>query len=287
MRITAYKYQATGNDFIILDNREGSITLSEDQIKYLCHRRFGIGADGLMLLNKSKKYSFSMVYYNADGKEGSMCGNGGRSLVTFAAHKGIKKFDFEAMDGIHHAEMVSYSPSTCIVKLGMTDVNEVKEYSPKSYQLNTGSPHLVIFVENIKEYDVLGQGKLWRYHPHFPGGTNVNFVQGSWGRFNMPKFEEGQDQKITVRTFERGVEDETFSCGTGVTASAIALHKLLTRNKFSYSKVDIKIPQTVKNIIETKGGELEVEFTYTGEDNYRDIKLTGPATYVFSCVFDC
>ena len=287
MRITAYKYQATGNDFVILDNREGQLELTESQIKHLCDRRFGVGADGLMLLNRSKKYSFSMVYYNADGREGTMCGNGGRSLVAFAAHKGIKDFTFEAVDGIHEAEIIKYSPSTCIVKLGISDVTSVKDYSPKSYMLNTGSPHLVIFVENVSDYDVREQGKLWRHHPHFPGGTNVNFVQGSWGRFNIPKFDEEQEQRISVRTYERGVEDETLSCGTGVTASAIAHHKLLTRNKFSYSKVDIKIHKTVKNIIETKGGELTVEFTYTGEDNYTDIKLTGPATYVFSCVIEC
>lgn len=287
MRITAYKYQATGNDFIILDNREGSVELSENQIKHLCNRRFGIGADGLMLLNKSKKFAFSMVYYNADGKEGTMCGNGGRSLVAFAAHKGIKKFIFDAVDGVHEAEVLNYTPSVCMVRLGISDVTEVKDYSPKSYVLDTGSPHLVIFVENVKDYNVIEQGKLWRHHPHFPGGTNVNFVQGSWGRFNIPKFEEDKEQRISVRTYERGVEDETYSCGTGVTASAIAHHKLLTRNKFSYSKIDISVPQKVKNIIDTKGGELIVEFTYTGDDNYTDIKLTGPATYVFSCVIDC
>ncbi|HNW49248.1 MAG TPA: diaminopimelate epimerase, partial [Bacteroidales bacterium] len=196
MRITAYKYQSTGNDFIILDNRDGSITLSEDQIKKLCHRRFGIGADGLMLLNSSKKYNFAMKYYNSDGREGTMCGNGGRALVTFAAHKGIKKYQFEAIDGVHNANVISYSPSTCVIKLEMIDVNEVNDYSPKSYFLNTGSSHLVIFVENVNDYDVLGQGKLWRSHPSFPDGTNVDFVQGGWGRFNLPKFEEDKPQVL-------------------------------------------------------------------------------------------
>jgi len=286
MKITAYKYQSTGNDFIILDNRDGSIALSEDQIKNLCHRRFGIGADGLMLLNSSKKYNFAMKYYNSDGREGTMCGNGGRALVTFAAHKGIKKYQFEAMDGVHNATVMSYSPTNCVIKLEMIDVNEVSDYSPKSYYLNTGSNHLVIFVENVNDYDVLGQGKLWRSHPSFPDGTNVDFVQGGWGRFNLPKFEEDKPQVLSVRTYERGVEDETFSCGTGVVASAIAHHKLLTRNKFSYNNVAVSVPQTVTNIIETKGGELQVEFTYTGDDNYTGITLTGPSTYVFSCVFD-
>ena len=286
MKITAYKYQSTGNDFVIIDNRDGSITLSEDQVKHLCDRRFGIGADGLMLLNSSDKHNFAMKYYNSDGREGTMCGNGGRALVTFAAHKGIKKYDFEAIDGPHKAEVIKYSDSTCLIKLEMIDVNEVRDYSPKSYFLNTGSLHLVIFVENVNDYDVLGQGKLWRSHPSFPDGTNVDFVQGAWGRFNIPKFLEDAPQKLSVRTFERGVEDETFSCGTGVVASSIAHHKLLTRNKFSYNNVPVKIPQTVTNIIETKGGELKVEFTYVGEDNYTGITLTGPSTFVFSCVID-
>ncbi|EKD31031.1 MAG: hypothetical protein ACD_77C00420G0005 [uncultured bacterium] len=286
MKITAYKYQSTGNDFVIIDNRDGSVALKEEQVKLLCDRRFGIGADGLMLLNSSKDNDFGMEFFNADGKPGTMCGNGGRALVAFAAHRGIKKFKFEAPDGIHNATVQSYSPTKCMVTLEILNVDEVKDYSPKSYYLNTGSPHLVIFVDNIQDYDVLGQGKLWRYHSHFPEGTNVDFVQGSWGRFNIPKFEEGQPQKITVRTYERGVEDETYSCGTGVVASSIAHHKLLTRNKFSYNKVEDNFPQTVKNLIETKGGDLEVEFTYVGNDKYSGIKLTGPSSFVFSCEID-
>ena len=287
MTVKVFKYQGAGNDFVIIDNRKGDVNLTTEQIKLLCDRRFGIGGDGLMYLGESEKYDFSMKYFNSDGKEGTMCGNGGRCLVAFAASRGLKKFHFEAIDGEHIAKVLNYSPKTSEVELGIIGVSEIKELSPKRYFLNTGSPHLIIFVDNLKDYDVLGQGRLWRHSPIFPDGTNVNFVQGSWGRFNIPKFEEDKDQKISVRTYERGVEDETYSCGTGVTASSIAHHKLLTRNKFSYSKVDIKIPQKVRNIIETKGGELIVEFTYTGEDNYTDIKLTGPATYVFSCVIDC
>jgi diaminopimelate epimerase len=274
----AFKYQGAGNDFIIFDNRDGEISLSSERIKELCDRRFGIGADGLMLLEKSDMYAFSMRYFNSDGGEGTMCGNGGRCLVAFAARKGIKKFVFEAVDGIHSASIPEYSPGKSIVELGMIDVTEVKEYSPKSYILNTGSPHLVIFVEKLKDYDVLGQGKLWRHHPQFPDGTNVNFVQGNWGRSSIK-----EEADLAVRTFERGVEDETYACGTGVTASAIAFHKLFKRglsaqapgSLFPEEKTTLRV-QTLKNI-------LEVSFRYLGDDHYTDIRLTGPATFVFSC----
>ncbi|MDD3034010.1 MAG: diaminopimelate epimerase [Bacteroidales bacterium] len=270
MNIKAYKYQGAGNDFVIIDNREGEVSLSPENIRQLCHRRFGIGADGLMLLAKSEKYDFSMKFFNADGSEGSMCGNGGRCLVAFAYHRGIKNYHFEAIDGEHHATVLVGTPIKCIVELEMIDVNEVKEYSPKSFFLNTGSPHLVNFVEKLKDYDVLEQGKFWRHHPSFPGGTNVNFVQGNWGRSAIP---DGVD--LYVRTFERGVEDETYACGTGVTASAIAYHKLFQRNLYPYG--------TVSTRIQTVGDILDVKFDYNGADSYTNIKLKGPATFVFSC----
>ncbi len=270
MIIKAHKYQGAGNDFIIIDNQNNNIELSAEQIRQLCHRRFGIGADGLMLLEKSEKYDFSMKFYNSDGIEGPMCGNGGRCLVAFAYHSGIKNYHFEASDREHRGTVLVGTPSKCIVELEMIDVHEVKEYSPKSFFLNTGAPHLVIFVEKLKDYDVLEQGRFWRHHPSFPGGTNVNFVQGNWGRCAIP---EGVD--LFVRTFERGVEDETYACGTGVTASAIAFHKLFQRNLYPSG--------TVSTRVQTIGDILDVKFDYNGEDIYSNIKLKGPATYVFTC----
>lgn len=281
MKIKAHKYQGAGNDFVIIDNRKINLSLSKENIKLLCNRRFGIGGDGLMLLGTSVKYDFSMRYFNSDGGEGTMCGNGGRCLVAFAAHHGVKNFEFEAIDGLHKATMLEYSPVRCVVELGIIDVTEVKEYSPKSYFLNTGSPHLVIFVEKLQDYDVLDQGKLWRHHPHFPGGTNVNFVKGDWGHTSNPGFAE-----LSVRTYERGVEDETYACGTGVTASAIAYHKIVRKNNITQGKMNPPCPEFVTTKIHTLRDLLEVNFVYTGKDNYSDIKLIGPATFVFSCEID-
>jgi len=281
MKIQAYKYQGAGNDFVIIDNRKARLELNNEQIKQLCDRRFGIGGDGLMLLGTSKDHDFSMRYFNSDGAEGTMCGNGGRCLVAFAAHMGIQKYEFEAIDGFHEARILEYSDKRCIVELGIIDVNEIKEYSPKSYFLNTGSPHLVIFVDNLKDVNVLEEGRLWRHHSHFPGGTNVNFVQGYWGRVSIP-----ENVDISVRTFERGVEDETYACGTGVTASAIAFHKIVQKNNQTLGKKNPPTPETVCTKIQTLGDQLEVRFKFTGNDNYTDIKLIGPATYVFSCDID-
>ncbi|MFA6334416.1 MAG: diaminopimelate epimerase [Bacteroidales bacterium] len=278
MKIKAYKYQGTGNDFIIIDNRSFNVALSKENIKLLCDRRFGIGGDGLMLLESSIKYDFSMRFFNSDGGEGTMCGNGGRCLVAFASYCGIKNFEFEAIDGTHKADILEYSPRKCLVELGMIDVCEVKEYSPKSYFLNTGSPHLVIFVENLKDFDVQEQGKLWRHHPHFSGGTNVNFVQVNWGQISTP-----DSAALSIRTYERGVEGETYACGTGVTASAIAFHKLVQKNNITQGKLNPIVPESVLTRIQTLGGLLEVKFKYTGLDNYSNIRLTGPATFVFSC----
>lgn len=278
MNHKAYKYQGAGNDFIIFDNRSGEISLSKEKINNLCDRRFGIGADGLMLLESSDRYSFSMRYFNSDGGEGTMCGNGGRCLVAFAARMGIKNFDFEAIDGPHSAVIHQYSDTVSVVELGIIDVSAIREYSPKSLIINTGSPHLVIFVEKLKDFDVIGQGKLWRHHPHFPEGINVNFVQGGWGRSSI-----SEDADIAVRTYERGVEDETYACGTGVTASAIAFHKLFKQVAFRPGYSESSLPS--KNVVrvQTLKEILVVKFTFRGDDLYTDITLTGPATYVFSC----
>ena len=286
MKIKVSKYQGAGNDFVIIDNRDGNINLTSDQIKLLCDRRFGVGADGLMYLNSSNKYDFSMAFFNADGLPGTMCGNGGRCLVSFASHLGIKRYKFDAADGEHIGKVLKYSSLTSEVEIGMIDVTEIKEHSPKSFFLNTGSPHLVMFVDDLHGYDVLGQGKLWRNHPVFPGGTNVNFVQGNWGKDSSgwsQSLEPGSTLELSIRTYERGVEDETFACGTGVTASAIAYHRLLTKNyENRFGKEDF-FPTNVKAKVKAIGGSLEVNFKYQGNGKYTNIMLKGPATFVFEC----
>ncbi len=283
MIIHAYKYQGAGNDFVILDNRDLKYNdLTPEQIKLLCDRRFGVGSDGLMLLGPSEKYDFSMRYFNADGYEGSMCGNGGRCLVAFAAHIGIKKFEFEAIDGYHHAEVLELGKHRCIVKLRMIDLGEYQKYSENAYFLNTGSPHYVEFVDNVMEYPVDEKGKYWRWHKDFEGGTNVNFV-------------EICDNKIKVRTYERGVEAETYACGTGVTASSIATY-LYSNKGFADRETMLIDPiappanedelvteiEFAKYDIQALGDNLSVSFNYNkGEKLFSDIYLTGPATFVF------
>ncbi len=291
MTIHAYKYQGAGNDFVILDNRDLKYNnLTPEQIKLLCDRRFGVGSDGLMLLGPSDEYDFSMRYFNADGYEGSMCGNGGRCLVAFAAHMGIKKFEFNAIDGYHHAEVLELGKHRCIVKLRMIDLGEYQKYSDNAYFLNTGSPHYVEFVDNVMEYPVDEKGKYWRWHKDFKGGTNVNFV-------------EICDNKIKVRTYERGVEAETFACGTGVTASSIAtylhnttkgfacresmpIEQLSATDNDNKNNLNAKQPaselERVKYDIQALGDSLSVSFDYTKSDKkFTNIYLTGPATFVF------
>ena len=257
MQIEFYKYHGTGNDFIILDNRTNQYEgLSELEIKSICHRRFGIGADGLMMLCVEEGYDFRMKYYNADGKEGSMCGNGGRCLVQFAYDMGIKKdtYHFIAVDGPHDAVIKING----LIGLKMQDVNSI-QLNDTDVILNTGSPHFIRFVDNIKTVDVFTEGRAIRnsdtYKEH---GINVNFV-------------EKQDDSIKLRTYERGVEDETLSCGTGATAAAIAYATQLGVNK---------VP------IEVQGGLLEVEFNRISENECNEIWLTGPAKYVFSGTID-
>ncbi len=277
MTIHAYKYQGAGNDFVILDNRNNEYDLTPEQVKLLCDRRFGVGSDGLMLLGASDKYDFSMRYFNADGYEGSMCGNGGRCLVAFAAHMGIKKFEFNAIDGYHQAEVLELTKHRCIVKLRMIDLGASEKYSENAYFLNTGSPHYVEFVDNVMEYPVDEKGKYWRYHPDFIGGTNVNFV-------------EILDNKIKVRTYERGVEAETYACGTGVTASSIATYLYDSSRGFASKQLVQVCPQmqkattieAVKYDIQALGDNLSVSFNYNKEEKkFSDIYLTGPATFVF------
>jgi len=253
MRIKFYKYQGTGNDFIILDNRHKEYDeLTIKQVKFMCNRHFGIGADGLMLLNLLDDYDFEMKYYNSDGRESTMCGNGGRCLVQFAYDMGIQKlgYKFLAIDGVHEAEF----DNNGWVELKMKDVDHIEEHQG-NLRLNTGSPHYVKFVGDVRNYDVFNEGQKIRYGKEFKeDGINVNFV-------------ETEEDSIYVRTYERGVENETLSCGTGVTASALAA----AHNEFGFNRVDVQ----------TLGGRLAVEFDKVGEEKFENVWLCGPATYVF------
>ncbi len=257
MKYTFYKYQGTGNDFVIMDNRNNSIHLTTEQIKQICDRKFGIGADGFMLLNTKEGFDFEMKYYNADGKEGSMCGNGGRCLTQFAFDSGIQKetYLFIASDGLHDAVM-----RDGWIHLKMKDVHSIQNYDG-DYILDTGSPHYVKPVMNIQEIDVFNEGAAIRNSKEFiTEGINVNFVEST------------DEDNIYVRTYERGVENETLSCGTGVTASAL----VFAHNERGFNRVEV----------ETLGGSLAVEFDKIGEFEFENIWLCGPATFVFSGEID-
>jgi len=254
MTVHFYKYQGTGNDFILVDNRDNSFALTTEQIRQLCDRRFGIGADGLMTLNEKEGYDFEMKYYNSDGREGSMCGNGGRCIVKFAYHLGIHRalYRFLAADGDHEAEI----DISGIVSLKMKNVQRITKYH-NDFVLDTGSPHYVKLVGNVMQLDVYKKGHEIRNSRDFrESGINVNFVE-----------HDINNDKITVRTFERGVENETYSCGTGVTASALVCY----HNEIGFNEVEVK----------TLGGKLTVEFDRTEDDQYNNIWLCGPAEKVF------
>ncbi|MCK9611977.1 MAG: diaminopimelate epimerase [Bacteroidales bacterium] len=255
MTVVFEKFHGTGNDFILINNKDKKFDPATDVVKLLCDRRFGIGADGLLLLGNSQEYDFSMRYFNSDGHEGSMCGNGGRCISAYAyQHFDInKKIIFKAVDGIHHAEVILVEKNTAMVRLRMNDVTEVRQ-SPDYYFLDTGSPHYVAFVRNADEINLEKEGREIRYSSLFaPAGTNVDFV-------------EIRDNDLYVRTYERGVEEETLSCGTGVTAAAIAASCFMIGTTYN---------------IQTKGGNLKVSFT-KNENTYKDIWLEGPVTHVFS-----
>ncbi len=253
MQQTFYKYQGTGNDFVMIDNRQQTFDKNNTKhIAFLCDRRFGVGADGLILLENHPEHDFKMVYYNADGNESTMCGNGGRCLVAFAQQLGVikNKAIFEAIDGLHHATI-----DNGVVKLQMLNVDSIALHDNYVF-LNTGSPHHVQFEADIENFDIKRTGANIRYGaPYNEAGTNVNFVK------------QELDTTFRVRTYERGVEDETLSCGTGVTAVAIAMHRLGKTNK--------------KHItLNVQGGVLEV--TFNVENNkYNNVWLIGPAVFVF------
>lgn len=248
--IDFYKYQGTGNDFVMIDNRDLQFPKDTKIIENLCDRRFGIGGDGLILLENDDEADFKMVYYNSDGNESTMCGNGGRCIVAFAHFLDIfdDKTTFNAIDGLHEAEIKNGT-----VKLKMTDVNSIKNVD-ENFELNTGSPHFVQFVNNVKDFDVYQNGHAIRNSaPYKNEGINVNFV------------EEISAGEIFVRTYERGVEDETFSCGTGVTASALVFLK--DKNQ---KEINVKV----------LGGNLKVYAEQNG-DSFKNIWLEGPAKQVF------
>ncbi len=248
--IDFYKYQGTGNDFVIIDNRDLQFPKENEIIANLCDRRFGVGGDGLILLENDSVADFKMVYYNSDGNQSTMCGNGGRCLVAFAHFLDIfeDQTTFTAIDGLHEAEI-----QNGIIKLKMIDVDSIKNVNG-NFEVNTGSPHYVTFVEMLKDYKVFENGnKIRNSSSYSQDGINVNFV------------EELSDNEIFIRTYERGVEDETFSCGTGATASALVFLK--DKNQPS---VNVKV----------LGGNLKVYVDRDGE-SFKNIWLEGPAKQVF------
>ena len=254
MKIEFHKYQGTGNDFVMIDNRSGFFPKNNIQlIEKLCDRRFGIGADGLILLENDASSDFRMVYFNADGNQSSMCGNGGRCLVAFARSLNIidKKTTFIAVDGLHHATIFKDNS----VALQMSDIENVLISNNYTF-LNSGSPHHIEMVDNLENIDVQKSGSKIRYSELYgKEGSNVNFVK------------KISDNEFSIRTYERGVEAETLSCGTGATAVAIAMN---ATGKTDASKI----------IINVKGGKLEITFIKTNEI-FKEIFLKGPTTFVF------
>ncbi len=255
MNISFYKYQGAGNDFIIIDHREAPLkNIDHALIAQLCDRRFGIGGDGLMFLTSHHKYDFEMHYYNADGNVGTMCGNGGRCIVAFAKYLGVIKNEtnFLAVDGPHYAKITEEGNW---VELQMIDVEHVAN-DDEAFVLNTGSPHYVKEVSNLEALDVYKHGyEIRNNNTYKVNGINVNFV-------------EKRPNHLFVRTFERGVEDETYACGTGVTAVAMAMAK--KDNRIGYIETPIKV----------LGGSLEIKFNYNGQV-FSDVFLCGPAEKVF------
>lgn len=250
------KYHGNGNDFVMINNSDSNVNLSTDEIAGICSRHLGIGADGLIIIGKSDIADFKMLYFNSDGNLASMCGNGGRCAAAYAYVNDLceKEMKFEAYDGIHKARVLSVNDENTdfVISLHMSDVTNIEENNNYMF-MDTGSPHYIEFVEHLAEFDVVNSGRKTRYSEKFhPGGTNVNFVELSKNR-------------VFVRTYERGVEDETLSCGTGVTATAIATY-IKTGSK------DINI--------HTIGGDFNVKLEKVN-DSFTDIVLTAPVKAVF------
>ena len=253
------KYQGAGNDFLIVDNRSGEVRLSVADIKQLCDRHFGFGADGLMLLNRAESpYDFSMEYFNSDGSGGMLCGNGARCIVAFARDLGLDSFHFLASDGPHEATIVTEEGRGKIVRLKMGNVDAVERLAPSDFFLNTGTRHFVRLFNRFTPIDK--EAANIRHQPRFlPEGVNVNYVY--W-----------DGEYLHVNTFEKGVEGETLACGTGVVASAIVAHNCL------------KLPGTEIDVA-TRGGNFKVEFKEEG-GQYSEVYLTGPTHYIGTLLTD-
>jgi diaminopimelate epimerase len=257
MKIQFSKYQGTGNDFIIIDNRQFGWKPIQKEIAALCHRKFGIGADGLMFLSTMEGFDFAMTYYNSDGNESTLCGNGGRCITAFAVELGlVEKFArFRAIDGAHDSLVLHANHPGYRIRLKMADT-VIGEIFGDGIFINTGSPHFVVLRDHVAGLDVFQEGRKLRNDTRFaPGGSNIDFL-------------EVRADGLFVRTYERGVEDETLSCGTGVTASALVMAHLHPENKGNYQ-------------ITAPGGELIVTFSQHNE-KFHDIWLEGQAEFVFS-----
>ncbi|MCF8381480.1 MAG: diaminopimelate epimerase [Bacteroidales bacterium] len=256
MLIPFFKYHGAGNDFIMIDARKFVISdFSEKVVNFLCDRHFGIGSDGLILLTESDKADFRMIYFNSDGKEGTMCGNGGRCITAFAEKLGLVKesTEFLGIDGLHQAKILGGGQYS----IKMIDVINVDRMAD-GYLINTGSKHFVKFKQDLELIDVYNDGRLIRHQGRFgEDGTNVNFIEYT------------NDNKISIRTFERGVENETLACGTGSVAAAITTHLNYPSESKSY-------------IINARGGQLKVEFEVEEGVKFSNIWLSGPVEFVFA-----
>lgn len=271
-----WKYQGAGNDFIMLDQRE-QIWLTRAntaRIERLCDRHFGIGADGLILLQPKEGYDFEMVYFNADGRESTLCGNGGRCVAAFAQALGVigARGYFWAIDGPHEALVTSKADGSSWVELKMGDVGTIRR-DGEAFVLNTGSPHYIRFEKDIAQLDMYATGQAVRYSDTYKAeGINVNVVEIIHGEDENPTsdIQNPKSPSLAIRTYERGVEDETLACGTGVTAAALAWHRANNGESGAF-----EVP------VKAQGGQLSVRFTALSDGTFGDIWLCGPAAAVF------
>lgn len=265
MSVTFHKYHGAGNDFLIVDNRAGNVHLSREEVRHLCDRHLGFGADGVMALGLCDGYDFSMQYWNSDGSGGMMCGNGGRCIVAFAAYLGFGSFEFLAPDGPHSAQLVSQEGERNIVRLRMKDVTSIVRLDDGSCFMDTGTRHYVRFVDSLDAVEIMKDGPVVRYDSRFaPLGTNVNFV-------SCPA--DDPCQAVRVRTYEKGVEAETLACGTGIVASAISSYALSSCGRhLEDGSVEVGVDAAISS--------LKVSFRPMPDGSFSEIWLTGPAERV-------